>query len=99
MRHVSHRYAQNVIHVVFSTKERRKAIAPEWEPRMRAYVKGICGKIGVQVHAVGGMEDHIHLLIQIPPGLAVPKAVNAIKANSSRWANEDGHQFAWQEGR
>ncbi len=98
MRQVSHTYAQNVIHAVFSTKERRKAISPEWQPRMWAIVTGICGKIGVQVHAVGGMEDHIHLLIPIPPGLAMAKAVNAIKANSSRWATEQRHKFAWQEG-
>ena len=98
MRDVSHTYAQNVIHVVFSTKERRKAILPEWQPRMWAYVTGICGKTGVQVHAVGGMADHIHLLLQIPPGLAVAKAVNAIKVNSSRWANEKGFKFSWQEG-
>jgi REP element-mobilizing transposase RayT len=44
------------------------------------------------------MEDHLHLLIQIPPALALSKAVATIKANSSRWANEEGHKFAWQEG-
>jgi len=44
------------------------------------------------------MEDHIHLLIQIPPGLAMAKTVKAIKVNSSRWANEEGFKFAWQEG-
>jgi len=44
------------------------------------------------------MEDHLHLLIQIPPVLAVSKAVATIKANSSRWAGEKGHKFAWQEG-
>jgi len=44
------------------------------------------------------MEDHIHLLIQVPPTLALAKAVLAIKSNSSRWANEEGHRFAWQQG-
>ena len=47
---------------------------------------------------MGGTQDHIHFLIQLPPTLALAKAVLAIKANSSRWANEEGHKFAWQQG-
>jgi putative transposase len=95
---MSHTYAQNVMHVVFSTKDRCKAISGEFQPRMWAYAAGICKKLGIIVHAVGGMEDHIHFLIQVPPSLAVAKAVLAIKSNSSRWANEEGHKFAWQQG-
>ena len=95
---MSHTYAQNVIHVVFSTKDRRKLMSEEFRPRMWAYATGICYNLGILVHAVGGMEDHIHLLLQIPPALAVAKAVLAIKSNSSRWANEEGHKFAWQQG-
>lgn len=44
------------------------------------------------------MDDHIHLLIQIPASLPLAKAVLTIKSNSSRWANEEGHKFAWQQG-
>jgi putative transposase len=95
---VSHTYAQNVIHVVFSTKDRRKLMSSEFRPRMWAYAVGICKKFDILVLAVGGMEDHIHLLVQIPPTLPVAKAVLAIKSNSSRWANEEGHKFAWQQG-
>jgi len=95
---VSHTYAQNVIHVVFSTKDRRKLMSGEFRPRMWAYAVGICKKFDILVLAVGGMEDHIHFLIQIPPMLAVAKAVLAIKSNSSRWANEEGHKFGWQQG-
>lgn len=93
-----HTYAQNVIHLVFSTKDRHKAIPQALQPRMWAYAAGICQKLGILVHAVGGMEDHIHFLIQVPPRLAVAKAVLAIKSNSSRWANEEGCKFAWQQG-
>jgi REP element-mobilizing transposase RayT len=87
-----------VLHVIFSTKGRRKLIAKDFQPRMWSYAAGICKNHGIHAHAVGGTEDHIHLLIQIPPSLAVAKAVLAIKSNSSRWANEQGHRFAWQEG-
>ena len=95
---MSHTYAQNVIHVVFSTKDRRKLMPNEFRPKMWAYATGICKKFNILVLAVGGTEDHIHFLIQIPPTLAVAKAVLAIKTNSSRWANEEGHKFAWQQG-
>ena len=95
---MSHTYAQNVIHVVFSTKDRRKLMPNEFRPRMWAYVAGICKKLDILVHAAGGMDDHIHLLVQIPPTVAVAKAVLAIKSNSSRWANEEGYKFAWQQG-
>jgi REP element-mobilizing transposase RayT len=44
------------------------------------------------------MNDHIHLLFQLPPVLALAKAVGTIKANSSRWAGELGKDFAWQQG-
>ena len=95
---MSHTYAQNVIHVVFSTKDRHRTISPEFQPRLWAYVVGVCQKLGILVHAVGGIEDHIHLLIQFPPSVPVAKAILTIKSNSSRWVNEEGHRFAWQQG-
>ena len=95
---MSHTYAQNVVHVVFSTKGRHKAIEGEFRPQLWDYVTGICRKLDIYVHSVGGMEDHLHLLIQIPPALTLSKAVATIKANSSRWASEGGHKFSWQQG-
>lgn len=50
------------------------------------------------VIANGGMEDHVHLLIQLPPALALAKAVLLLKSNSSKWMNERGIKFNWQEG-
>jgi REP element-mobilizing transposase RayT len=93
-----HTFAQNVIHLVFSTKDRAKLIPKDLQPRLWAYAAGICKNHEILVHAIGGMDDHIHLLIQIPPSLSLADAVNAIKSNSSRWASEQGHKFAWQQG-
>ncbi|HKW62305.1 MAG TPA: IS200/IS605 family transposase [Candidatus Acidoferrum sp.] len=95
---MSHTYTQNVVHVVFSTKDRHKAIDAGFRPKLWAYVRGICKKLDIYVHAVGGLEDHIHLLIQIPPVLTLSKAVATIKANSSRWASGESHRFGWQQG-
>lgn len=95
---MSHTYAQNVAHIVFSTKARYRVIGGDFRPKLWAYIKGICRKLDIHVHAVGGIEDHLHLLIHVPPMLALSKAVAAIKSNSSRWASEEGHSFGWQEG-
>jgi putative transposase len=65
---------------------------------MWANAAGICKKFDILVLAVGVMDDHIHLPVQIPPALPVAKAVLAIKSNCSRWANEEGHKFARQQG-
>jgi len=95
---MSHTYAQNVIHVVFSSKDRRKTIPADFQPKIWAYSAGICKRQEIFVHAIGGMEDHAHFLIQVPPILALAKAVATIKSNSSRWASEQGHKLAWQQG-
>lgn len=95
---MSHTYAQNVIHVVFSTKDRRKLIAVEFRPKLWAYVAGICKNLGIFTHGIGGMDDHVHLLVQIPPAMALAKAVMSIKANSSRWADDGSTELEWQRG-
>ena len=95
---MSHTYAQNIVHIVFSTKDRRKLLTKEFQPRLWSYIAGICQNSGILVHAIGGIEDHIHLLLQIPAVLPVAKSVLAIKSNSSRWAAEQGVEFAWQQG-
>lgn len=97
-RHMSHTYAQNVVHVVFSTKDRSKAIHKELRPKLWAYIAGICKSLGVAMDCVGGTEDHVHLLIQVPPILPVAKAVATIKANPSRWTRESGYKLKWQQG-
>lgn len=49
------------------------------------------------MHAIGGIEDHIHALIELPVAIPLPKAVNLLKSNSSRFMNQRG-RFSWQEG-
>lgn len=83
---------------MFSTKDRRKLLSREFQSRLWAYIAGICLNQGMIVHAVGGTDDHIHILVQIPPTLSLAKAVGTIKSNSSRWAHEQHEKVAWQQG-
>jgi REP element-mobilizing transposase RayT len=91
-------------HIVFSTKDREPLIDADLRERLWPYVGGIIRHIGGKAVAVGGMADHVHLLVELPPALPVAEAVRKAKANSSRWIRGDGarspihSKFGWQAG-
>ena len=95
---MAHSFSRIHLHLVFNTKDRRNAIAKEWQPRLWAYLGGICRNHEIIPLAIGGTQNHVHLLIQLPPTIAPAKAVALLKANSSKWMGEQGHAFSWQEG-
>jgi REP element-mobilizing transposase RayT len=92
---LAHALVQNFLHIVFSTKDRLKLIPKEKQPRTWGYLAGICHQHKIFVHEIGGMEDHAHMLIQLPPTIALADAVQEIKGSSSKWMGKD---FAWQRG-
>jgi putative transposase len=91
-------YAQNHIHLVFSTKGRLKLISKDIQPRLWGYIAAICKKNTMTVFAVGGMAEHIHILFRLPPALSLVRAVTLIKSNSSKWMKGTQRTFAWQKG-
>lgn len=94
-----HTHASILVHYVFSTKNREQLIADGIETRLWAYMGGIARKNNITPLAIGGMPDHVHLLLSLHPSTAVDKAVQLIKAGSSGWMHEqDQHNFAWQIG-
>src|ERR1700674_2231720 len=95
---MAHAFSRNHIHLVFSTKGRRNTIAKESQPQLWAYLAGICKNHEMIALAVGGTENHVHILFHLPPKLALAKAVLLLKANSSKWMTERGNEFSWQEG-
>jgi REP element-mobilizing transposase RayT len=95
---MAHTYTTNLIHCVFSTKDRAKIISDRQREQLWAYLFGIARNLGVNVLAVGGTADHVHLLIAMHPNQRLAEVVRDLKANSSRWMNESGDGFSWQEG-
>jgi REP element-mobilizing transposase RayT len=87
-------------HCVFSTKGRRKTIAPEMQDRLWAHIGSIAREHGMKALAVGGDCDHAHLLLSLPSSVPVANAMRQIKSGSSRWMHEVASQkgFEWQEG-
>jgi REP element-mobilizing transposase RayT len=77
---MSHTYIQNVVHIIFSTKNRAPTITASLRPRLWNYIVGICRNQKIFCHAIGGTADHLHLLIQIPADSSLAKSVNAIKS-------------------
>jgi putative transposase len=92
-------YVSNHVHVVFSTKNRLKIIREELQPILWAYMAGIAKNHGMHALAIGGIADHAHALLNLGSTLSIAKSVQVLKANSSRWVNEQpGEMFEWQEG-
>jgi REP element-mobilizing transposase RayT len=86
-------------HIVFSTKERRPLIRPEWRPRLHEYLGGSVRGMGGVAEAVGGVEDHVHLLVSLKTTDAPAELVRELKKASSVWAAEIHEPlFSWQEG-
>lgn len=87
------------IHCIFSTKDRRASIPEPLQQRLWEYMGGIARRLGMKAIAVGGIEDHIHVLLLLPPTMALATAIQKMKANSSRWLHETTSKpFQWQEG-
>ena len=92
-------YVSHHVHVVFGTKGRLKLIPQELQPKLWAYMAGIAKNHGMHAVAIGGIDDHVHALVEVGATLGMSKAVQLLKANSSRWMNEHpGMHFEWQEG-
>lgn len=65
------------------------------------YMAGIARSLNSQVHEIGGIEDHVHLLLALPRTLPLSKLIEEIKKGSSKWVKTKGsfyQDFAWQNG-
>ena len=88
-------------HIVFSTKGRARLIVPDLKPELHAYLGGLTGELKGKALAIHGMEEHVPLLVSLPPTISVSDALRCIKANSCKWVHEKWPQrsrFAWQLG-
>ena len=96
---MAHTYVSSLVHYVFSTKDRRKCIGEELRPKLWAYLGGIARENQMKALAVGGTDDHVHVLLSLPATIAIAKAVQLLKGGSSKWINKHpGPEFHWQDG-
>lgn len=90
-----------LVHAVFSTKLREPLLSSDLRVRLDPYMGGISRELNCPVLAIGGVEDHTHLLVALHPTTALADWIRVIKSNSSKWIHEtfpDRRNFAWQSG-
>jgi putative transposase len=87
-------------HIVFSTKDRHPFIADAWRNRLHEYLGGLVRAAEGFPEAIGGTNDHVHLLVGLRATVALATFVQDIKQTSSRWIHETMgvKNFAWQQG-
>jgi putative transposase len=98
---MSHSFVSAIFHCAFSTKGRRNLITPDLQDRLWPYMGGIARENGITAMSIGGVENHVHLLLAISSTITVAQALQLIKGASSKWVHDTfpKHQyFAWQEG-
>ena len=94
-------YSCLINHIIFSTKHRRPLIVPDLRPRLYDYIGGIIRKHQGTLYEIGGMPDHLHLLLRMHQDMPVSDLVRDIKSSSSGWIHqtfEKMHEFQWQDG-
>ena len=94
-------YTQIYIQTVFTVQNKLSLIELEWQEELYKYITGIITNEGQKLLAINGMQDHIHILIGLKPTVALSNVVRDIKANSSKFINEQrfiAGKFEWQQG-
>lgn len=94
-------YTNLLYHLVFSTKNRIAMIGNSLQADLYSYMGGIIRGEGGTLLEIGGMPNHVHLLVKLKPAKSVSEMLNRIKAKSSKWVNEEKlkmRKFGWQDG-
>jgi len=88
-------------HAIWSCKNRAPLITPELEPELYKYLRGKGLELGAIMHAVGGIEDHVHNVFSLPPKFAIADFIGKLKGASSHWVThvlKHPGEFDWQRG-
>ena len=94
-------YTQLNIHVVFAVKGRENILTAAVRPELFKYISGILTRTNQFSLAVNGYKDHVHIFFELNPVNSLSEIVRIVKANSSKWINENrliSGKFSWQEG-
>lgn len=93
-------YWQLHYHFIWGTKNRLPLIDSALEPDLYRAIAAKAQGLGGFVHAIGGVEDHTHLAVSVPPKIAPAKFIGDVKGNSSHYVNhviKPDFEFYWQD--
>ena len=88
-------YTNTMYHIVLRTRRSEPTIVIEHERDLYAYIMGFVNNMNGKLYRIGGMPDHVHLLVSLPATLAMSKFVQELKVSTSKWlkANADFPRF------
>jgi putative transposase len=94
-------YTQIYIQVIFAVARRECLITKRHQEEINKFITGIIRNKNQKLIAIGGMPDHLHMLIGMQPDIALSDLVRDVKSSSSIWINDHRWmrgKFNWQEG-
>jgi REP element-mobilizing transposase RayT len=94
-------YTQILVQIVFAVKGRQNLISEQYREQIEKYICGIITNHKSKPLAINCNPDHCHVLIGLHPTISISDMARAIKANSSKWINENKWViggFSWQNG-
>ena len=94
-------YTQIIYHIVFSTKDRQGTLDSEKHELLFRYIWGIIKNKRSVLHQINGMTDHLHILTEVHPSIALADFVKDIKLACSQWIRTEKvfpYFEGWQEG-
>lgn len=98
---MTHTHKAHFFHLIWSTKNRTKLITPEIQSQLYPYMGGIVRNFNGSLLEIGGMQDHVHLLIQLRDLEKYSYLLRDVKIHSTMWIHKNFpglRKFAWQEG-
>ena len=98
---MSHHFVQQLIHVMWSTRDQKFFISEPVRRELYAYLSSVIKSKEGHLLLAGGSSDHVHCLISMPPKLSLSNLMQSIKSFSSKWIkskSEIDPQFSWQDG-
>jgi len=93
-------YCQLFYHLVWATRGREPLLTAEIEPIIYGFLRGKAVQLGAQVFALNGIEDHVHMVVSVPPSIAIATFVGQVKATAATRFNKtrtDHPPFFWQQ--
>jgi REP element-mobilizing transposase RayT len=98
---MSQSFTNLLYHLIFSTKDRRPLLTPEYQPRLYDYIGGVIRGLGGISLGIDGVEDHVHVLAKLRPDKALSDVLRDLKCNASGWMHDvfpTLAEFSWQRG-
>ena len=98
---MSQSYTNLLYHLIFSTKERRPLIIPDYQVRLNDYIGGIIRGLGGVSLGIGGAADHVHVFAKLRPERSLSSVLRDLKANATGWMHDvfpSANDFCWQRG-